>query len=386
MRRTLLLLGFVLAAILLGLMGWVQWQRHRALRAYGKSEQALTQMMLLVERGGDPAPVAAILRQVGPTMDAGHPAQAFALAQRALDVAQAALKALPPAAELQLPIDSAAEDPSDLYVHPQPVVIDGYAGDAMEPFISPAGRFLFFNNSNDARTNTDIFYARRTGRLSFHFLGPLPGVNSPALDAVPSMDSAGHFYFTSLREYDRTGASLFAGDFDGGGVRNVHRVPGDIMAGGLGLVNMDAGVSPDGDTLYISRAQIIPGAPAPKRSELVMATRAKGAFNRDERSTILLIHVNTGGLNYAPCIAADGLELFFTRGSRRVDAAGSPEPSVRIMVAMRAATSDSFAEPRTLEALSGFVEAPTITLDETEMFFHKKVGGRYAIWHAERRP
>jgi hypothetical protein len=56
------------------------------------------------------------------------------------------------------------------------------------------------------------------------------------------------------------------------------------------------------------------------------------------------------------------------------------------MVATRAVTSDSFGRPRVLEALRGFVEAPSITLDETEMFFHKKDGDRYAIWHAERKP
>jgi hypothetical protein len=386
MKRAFLLIGFVLAAIVLGLFGWVQLQRHRVLRVYGKSQQAMTQMILLVQRGGDPAPVAAILRQVGPTMNAGHPAQAFALAQRALDTAQAALRSLPPPSELQLPLDSVTEAPSDLYIHPQPVVIAGYTGDAMEPFISPDGRFLFFNNSNDPKTNTDIFYARRTGRLSFQFAGPLPGVNSPALDAVPSMDTAGHFYFTSLREYDRTHASLFAGDFDGHAVRNVHPLRGDIMAGSFGLVNMDAGISPDGETLYISRAQIIPGAPAPKRSGLVMATNARGDFNRDERSTILLININSDALNYAPCISANGLELFFTRASRRMSAAGAPELSVRIMVATRTVTSNSFGQPRVLEALRGFVEAPSITLDEKEMFFHKKAGDHYAIWHAERKP
>jgi hypothetical protein len=252
------------------------------------------------------------------------------------------------------------------------------------PSFLPTGRFLFFNNSNDSKVDTNIYFARRTGRLSFQFLGPLPGVNSPSLDAVPSLDTAGHFYFTSLREFDRTQASLFTGDFDGRSVSNVHRIPGDIMVGLFGVVNMDAGISPDGQTLYISRARIIEGAPAPKSSELVMATLTKGAFNRDGRSTILLINVNTDALNYAPCISANGLELFFTRASRRMNAAGKLEPTVRILVATRTATNNSFGKPEVLGALQGFVEAPSISLDEKELFFHKKIGDRFVIERAER--
>jgi hypothetical protein len=386
MKRALAGIVATVVALSVIAIGWLGFQRYWMLHVFGETRAATEQAMLLVQRGGDPAPVFALLRQVGPAMDAGHPAQAFALAQRAVTTAEVALRSLPPASELQLPIDSAMEAPSDLYRHPQAVAIDGYSGDAMEPFISPDGQFLFFNNSNDPKTNTDIFFARRTGKLSFRFLGPLPGVNSPALDAVPSIDAAGHFYFTSLRDYDRDQVSLFTGDFDGQGVHNVHPVSGDVMAGDLGMVNMDASISPDGETLYISRARIIPGAPVPKSSDLVMTTRAKDGFDRDERSTILLINVNKGGLNYAPSISANGLELFFTRASRRPGPGGALQPSVRIMVAGRTATSNSFGAARVLAAFQGFVEAPSVSLDEKELFFHKKSGDRYSIWRAERKP
>jgi hypothetical protein len=198
------------------------------------------------------------------------------------------------------------------------------------------------------------------------------------------MDTAGHFYFTTLREYDRIHASLFTGDFDGHVVRNVHRLPGDIGSGFFGVVNMDADISPDGQTLYISRATIVPGASVPRRSELVMATIAKGVFNLDVRSTIFLININTGPLEYAPCISANGLELYFTRASRRSDPAGALQSSVRIMVATRALTTDSFGKPQVLANLRGFVEAPSLSLDEKELFFHRKVGDRFTIYRAER--
>ena len=43
-----------------------------------------------------------------------------------------------------------------------------------------------------------------------------------------------------------------------------------------------------------------------------------------------------------------------------------------------------FGEPRVLKELTGFVEAPSISLDRKEMFFHKKVDERFAIFRAER--
>jgi hypothetical protein len=284
----------------------------------------------------------------------------------------------------QLPLDTAPDPESSLYADPQPVTITGYDGDAMEPFISPDGRYLFFNNSNDSKVDTNLYWAERTGSLSFRSLGELPGANSPALDAVASLDTAGHFYFTTLREFDRTRTSLYVGDFDSRGVHNVHPVPGRINPAAARTVNMDAGISPDGQTLYISHAVIVPGAPAPGSSILMIARLQNGAFTIDPNSDALLKNINTGALNYAPCISADGLELFFTRASRRKLPSGAVEPSVRIMVATRASADAPFGTPAALNALTGFVEAPTLSLDGKEMFFHKKVGNGYIIYRATR--
>ena len=128
---------------------------------------------------------------------------------------------------------------------------------------------------------------------------------------------------------------------------------------------MDAGISPDGQTLYISRAVIVPGAPAPTKSELLIARLKGGVFSVDPDSTRILKNINTGDLQYAPAISADGLELFFTRATRT---------SVSILVATRTSVNDPFVEPLVLRALMGFVEAPSISLDRKEMFFHKNVG------------
>jgi hypothetical protein len=264
---------------------------------------------------------------------------------------------------------------SDLYVDPQPITIAGYSGSAMEPFISPDGRYLFFNNSNDPGVNTNLQFAERTGRLTFRYLGELPGVNSDVLDAVPSLDTAGHFYFTTVRDYGRTLNSLYTGEFNGKGVANVRPVPGNISPNIPGSINMDAGISPDGQTLYISRAVIVPSAPAPTKSELLLARLKGGIFSIDPDSARILKNINTGDLQYAPAISADGLELYFTRAG---------PTSVNILVATRTSVNEPFGEPLALRQLMGFVEAPSISLDRKEMFFHKKVGDTFMIYRAER--
>jgi hypothetical protein len=156
MKRLLVFFTFALIALVVGGIAWISPQQHTARRVYGKTQEVLTKSILLVKSGGDPAPVFAILKQVTPALDAGHPALSLALAQRALDTANAALRTPPPPSELKLPIDSTPEATSTLYLHPQPVAIEGYTGDAMEPFISPDGRFLFFKNSNDAKVDTNF--------------------------------------------------------------------------------------------------------------------------------------------------------------------------------------------------------------------------------------
>jgi hypothetical protein len=131
---------------------------------------------------------------------------------------------------------------------------------------------------------------------------------------------------------------------------------------------------------------MIPGAPVPKSSELLMATLENGAFTIDRLGPVLLRSINTGALAYAPCISADGLELYFTRASLRKTASGTFAPSVRILVATRTSTSSSFDEPQLLANLTGVVEAPTLSLDQSELFFHKREGGTYAIYRARRKP
>jgi hypothetical protein len=281
-------------------------------------------------------------------------------------------------------LSATREEGIDLYGDPQPVTIDGYSGRAMEPFIAPDGKTLFFNNSNEPGVDTNLHVATRLGPNAFRHVGELTGANSPVLDAVPSMDLEGHFYFTTVRQYGRDLKSIFAGRLRNGALEGVHAVEGTFTPTVPGWINMDVSVSPDGRTMYISRARFEAGVPFPKESDLMIATRAGDGFAIDPRSQELLASVNTAALEYAPAISTDGLELYFTRAGGL--GTGSPgEVTVRIMVARRARADAVFDEPRVLDHLTGYVEAPSPSLDGKELFFHKKVDGSFVICRAERR-
>lgn len=254
----------------------------------------------------------------------------------------------------------------------------------MEPFIAPDGKTLYFNNSNEPGVDTNLLVASRIGPDAFRYVGEVAGANSPVLDAVPSMDVHGRFYFTSVRQYGRDLKSIFVGQLKGGGIENAHAVEGSFTPTIPGWINMDVSVSPDGHTMYISRARFEAGVPFPRESDLMIATHTGDAFAIDTRSQELFAKVNTPDLEYAPAVSTDGLELYFTRASGL--GGGRPEDvSVRILVARRAGTGEAFDSPRVLDPLTGYVEAPAPSIDGKELFFHKKVDGRFVIYRAVRQ-
>ena len=137
-----------------------------------------------------------------------------------------------------------------VFTNPEPVTIEGYTQDAMEPFISPDGNYLFFNNSNSAST-TNLYYATRIDDVTFQFQGEIAGANAGplTLSAVPSMDINNIFYFISNRSYAQTFSTIYSGTFSNGSLSNVALVPG-VSKDKLGDVNFDQCISPDGGTLY----------------------------------------------------------------------------------------------------------------------------------------
>jgi hypothetical protein len=266
--------------------------------------------------------------------------------------------------------------PSAEFGDPQPVSILGYDGDVMEPFLSRDGKCLFFNNRNDPRIDTNLFWAERIDALAFRFLGPLPGANSHDLDAVASMDRAGGFYFVSSRDYAATGALIHRGRFHDGRVDDVAVVQGLASKAHPGF-NFDAEISADGSRLYYVESQR--GA---HRSRLAIADRQAGGFVREAGSDDLLREVNGSGLVYAPAVSADGLELFFTRAAPRL-AVLLDEP--KIYEARRRRPDQPFGPPVRIAAIGGYAEAPTISPDGLSLYYHALTGGRFRLYRVTRR-
>lgn len=259
--------------------------------------------------------------------------------------------------------------------HPERITIRGYRGHAMEPFISRDGRYLFFNNSNDPSVNTNLYYAERINDVTFKYKGEIKGVNTEALEGVPTMDRDGNFYFISTRSYKETLSTIYHGRFSGGTVTSVGLVPG-ISEKRLGQVNFDVEVSADGDTLYFVDG-IFSGKPVPEKADLAIAARDGSGFQRLKKSNALLKNINTDALEYAACISPDELELFFTRLG---------EDGVAIYRSTRQIVAQPFDPPERLVALEGFVEAPTLTADGQSLYYHKKAGELFVIYRATRSP
>ena len=259
----------------------------------------------------------------------------------------------------------------------QPVSIIGYDGDAMEPFVTSDGRYLLFNNSNDPAINTNIFYAERGEDDRFRFRGPVAGVNTAALDGVPSIDDTGDIVFVSTRSYATTASTLFSGRFANGTVTSVALIAG-VSRQQPGVVNFDAGISPDGKTLWFDDGDFT-AAGQLKAAKIVVANRIGAGFFRRADSETVLARINTGGLNYAPAISRNGLELFFTR----VDSLTSGHAPM-IMRATRGSTTAAFDAPQRVAATAGFVEAPALSKDGHALYYHKRIDGRYRLYRVNR--
>jgi hypothetical protein len=258
----------------------------------------------------------------------------------------------------------------------QRITLRGYSGDAMEPFVSRDGRYLLFNNSNDPAANTNLHYAERIDDATFQYRGEIQGVNTAALEGVPTMDRAGRLYFVSTRSYKESLSTVYRGRFAGGRVSGIELVPG-VSRREPGMVNFDVEVSPDGATLYLADGRF--RGPFPETADLFVAERRGDAWMRAANSDELLRNVNTDALEYAACISADGLTLFFTRAPR-----GFAHPP-QIYVSQRRDAREPFGRPQRLLAAAGFVEAATLSPDERSLYYHRRDGKQYVLYRVTRQ-
>ena len=263
------------------------------------------------------------------------------------------------------------------------VKINGLSFDAMEPFISPDGNYLFFNNLNDG-INTKLYYATKITDSTFNYVGELMGTNqtiTPHLDAVADMDANGNFYWTSTRNYPSELENLFHGTFSAGNVSDIQRVKGDFNMNIPGWLVMDHGISLDGQFLYYNNARFdAANCQGPCETTLGIAQKDNTAtFNTLPNSAAILQNINDAKyIYYAPCISSDNLELYFTR---YLKGAITPNTTFEICIAIRNNPLADFSTPKVLfsELIADLIEAPTLTVDKNIIYYHRKIIGSHKI-------
>jgi hypothetical protein len=263
------------------------------------------------------------------------------------------------------------------------VTIEGLTFDAMEPFISPDGNYLFFNNLNDGIT-TKLYYATKVDAETFTLVGELNGTNqtiTPYLDAVADMNINGDFYWTSTRDYPLELNNLFHGEFNNGNVTNTGRVNGDFNKNIPGWLVMDHGISLDGEFLYFNNARFDDSeCQGPCETELGIAQRVNATtFNTISNSAEILQNINNPDyIYYAPSISGDDLELYYTRYLKGDITVST---TFEMCVATRETSSASFSNPMVLfsETIANLIEAPTLTVDKKIMYYHRKTTDSHKI-------
>ena len=269
------------------------------------------------------------------------------------------------------------------------VTINGLTFDAMEPFLSSDGNFLFFNNLNDGQ-DTRLYYSTKVNDSTFTFVGELNGTNQPIaphLDAVADMDALNNFYWTSTRNYPGELETLFHGTFDNGTVSNIGRLHGDFNKNTVGWLIMDHGISEDGQHLYFNNARFDGVCLGPCETELGVAQKINDStFTTLSNSDTILEGVTDTLYNfYAPCISSDNLELYYTRYLKGTITAST---SFEICVAVRDTPADTFSLPMVLfsDFIADLIEAPTLTSNMLIMYYHRKTPTSHKIVMRYRDP
>lgn len=266
------------------------------------------------------------------------------------------------------------------FIGPQVVTIEGYSGSAMEPFITPDGRYLLFNSSNVEPNIASLQLATRIDAQTFLYQGELEGatVNEPGvLSGTPTVDRSGSLFFVSPRSYAETLSTIYAAQFSSGQVTDVHLLQG-VSGEVPGFVDFDVTVSFGGSALYVSVGDFRGGS-GPTSASIRLYDRLGDGFILDPASSTTLHTVNAvAKLDYAPGISSDGLELFFTAANPAIGQAPT------IYRAARASPSKPFGPAQRIAAITGFAEAPSISADGTTLYYHELVGSQYRIQSVTR--
>ncbi|MBC7887902.1 MAG: hypothetical protein H7Z13_08425 [Ferruginibacter sp.] len=263
---------------------------------------------------------------------------------------------------------------------PCKVEINGFSGNIMEPFLSRDGNVLLFNNLNSTPENTNLHWATKINDTTFQYKGEIAGVNTMSLEAVPTLDNSGNLYFVSDRNYAATVSTLYQCSFSNGSATGVQLIDG-VSKLKAGWVNFDIEVSASGQSLYFVDAQFDKNA-NPATADLVIAGKNGAGFQRSSKSSALLKNINTeDALEYAACISANELVLYFTRIQLPFTVTTSPE----IFVSTRQHTDAAFGIPSKIKSIAGFAEAPTIAPDQRTLYYHQKEDDKFVLYLVRKK-
>jgi hypothetical protein len=263
-----------------------------------------------------------------------------------------------------------APDGDATFTTPVAVVLQGYDGEAMEPFLSRDGRLIFFNNRNDD-PNTDLHIAERVDDFTFRYRGLVNTANTPdSLEGVPTMSRSNEFFFISTREYFSTLTTVFTGTFTGNDIDSAQPLS-ELATAQLGQLIFDIEVSADGQTLLLAEGTFN-GGPVPIEANFVLARRVGATFQFVADDDTFQA-VNTDAREYAAALSSDGLVFMFTRLPQ-----GSVTP--QIYLSRRGDLNSPFEQPSLVQGLQEFVEAATFSPDDRLFYYHARVDGQFRLF------
>ena len=262
------------------------------------------------------------------------------------------------------------------------IEIQGYSGDAMEIGISPDGEYLLFNDGN--KPNKDMHWSRRIDDRTYKYQGKVANTVSNKVDGTPSCDDNGNIYFTTLKTYPNSFKTIYISKFQDGVALDPAPVNGNIYVKNESQspklwVSLDPDISNDGRLLFYSEGRFVPRVGFPYPFNVRGAEKIDGEFVKmDDR---ILENINTDSLEYAPTITSDGLEIFFSRIGK---VNGKPK-MVGIYTARRKSTNEPFSRPEKIMAITGNVEAPVLSGDESYLYYHRMDHGVFKVYRVTRK-
>jgi len=282
----------------------------------------------------------------------------------------------------RMPDYAPENDPRNLeWFNEERIDILDYPGEAMEVGISPDGEYLLFN---DNRKNKDMHWSSRIDDRTYRYRGKVVNTVSGSVDGTPCFDGGGTLFFTTLKTFPSNFQTLYSARFEKGAALSPVVVVGDIYRDNPKRVprvwiSLDPGISGDGRFLFYSEGRFGPRSGFPYPFNVRGAEKIDGRFVKMKDQ--VLENINTGNMEYAPAISSDGLELFFSRIGK-VD--GRLE-MIGIFTARRASLREPFSRPERIMAITGDVEAPCLSGDESMLYYHRKERGKFKIYRVTRK-